>query len=83
MVTKLDWQKIVDDAGFVGAKIIETEDVKVTNRFGGGSVMLNPAEQVIYDTLTGAEMLRDYATVQRGVDWFIENNVEAYSVLLD
>jgi len=77
------WQKIVDDAGFKGAEIIELEDQKVANMFGGGTVMLNPAEAVIYDTLKGAELLQDYKTVAKGIEWFIQNNVEAYSILLD
>ena len=45
--------------------------------------MLNPAEQVIYDIISGAEMHHQYKLVQRGIDWFIKNNIEAYSILLD
>ena len=81
--SRSDWQKIVDDAGFKGAQIIETHSVEVQNRFGGNSIMLNPAEQVIYDVISGAEMHHQYKLVQRGIDWFIKNNIEAYSILLD
>ena len=81
--SRSDWQKIVDDAGFKGAQIIETHSVEVQNRFGGSSIMLNPAEQVIYDVISGAEMHHQYKLVQRGIDWFIKNNIEAYSILLD
>ena len=84
MKTRRDWQAELDKIGFQkGLVILDDEPQTIQNRFGGGSIVLNPVEIAIYDLISGAEMLRDYQTVQKGVDWFISNNVEAYSVLLD
>jgi len=84
MKTRRDWQAELDKIGFqTGLVILDDEPQTIQNRFGGGSIVLNPVEIAIYDLISGAEMLRDYQTVQKGVDWFISNNVEAYSVLLD
>ena len=63
--------------------IFDTEPQLVQNRFGGDSIMLEPDEIAVYDTLTGAEMISDWVTVRKGIDWFIEHNTEAYAVLLD
>jgi len=84
MKTRLEWQAELDKIGFQkGLVIIDDEPKEIQNRFGGGSIVLNPVEIAIYDLISGAEMFRDYQTVQKGIDWFIANNVEAYSVLLD
>ena len=63
--------------------ILDTEPVYVTNPFSGDGVMLSPEEVAIYDVLKGAEMLGQYDYVRKGLDWFMENNAEAYMVLLD
>jgi len=81
--TKSEWQTELNQQGFTGLEILDDEPKKIQNRFGGGSVMLNPVEIAIYDCISGAEMLKDYQTVQKGIDWFIKNNTEAYAVLLD
>ena len=84
MKSRQDWQTELDKIGFQkGLVILDDEPQTIQNRFGGGSIVLNPVEIAIYDLISGAEMLRDYQTVQKGVDWFIANNVEAYSILLD
>lgn len=55
----------------------------VTNPFSGESVVLDPVAVAVYDCIKGAEMIGDYDTVRKGVDWFIDNYPEAYMTLLD
>ena len=64
-------------------EIIDTKSVEVTNPFSGEKVMLEPIAVAVYDCIKGAEMLGEYDTVQKGVDWFIEHYPEEYGVLLD
>lgn len=68
---------------FPGIQILDSEPCEVRNRFGGGSIVLNPEELAVYDYLTGAEIMGDYPAVRKGIDWFMDNNAEAYMVLLD
>jgi hypothetical protein len=58
-------------------------DEFITNPFSGEGIMLTPEEVAVYDTLKGCELVGDYAGVRKGISWFIENNAEAYMVLLD
>jgi len=55
----------------------------ITNPFSGQGIMLSPEEVAVLDTLRGCEIFGDYAGVRKGINWFIENNAEAYMVLLD
>ena len=64
-------------------EIIDTQPVEVENPYSGQKIMLEPIAVSVYDCIKGAEMLEDYDTVQKGVDWFIEHYPEAYQVLLD
>jgi len=68
---------------FPGIAIYDTEPVEVRNPFSGDSVMLTPEEVAVYDYLKGCELMGDYEGVRRGLDWFIDNNAEAYMTLLD
>ena len=63
--------------------ILDTENVRVANRFSGESVMLPPDAVAVYDTLMGAEMMGDYKTVRKGLDWFRRHFPAEYMVLLD
>jgi hypothetical protein len=63
--------------------ILDTEDVRVANRFSGESVMLPPDAVAVYDTMMGAEMVGDYKTVRKGLDWFRRHFPAEYMVLLD
>jgi hypothetical protein len=63
--------------------ILDTEPVQVTNPFSGESTTLTPEEVAVYDTITGANMIGDYKTVRKGLDWFRKVNPSAYMVLLD
>ena len=58
-------------------------DETITNPFSGESVTLPPVAVAVYDCIKGAEMIGDYDTVRKGIDWFMDNFPEAYMVLLD
>ena len=64
-------------------EIIDTKPVEVTNPFSKQKVMLEPIAVAVYDCIKGAEMLGEYDTVQKGLDWFIEHYPKEYGVLLD
>ena len=52
----------------------------VTNRFSGEEYKLSSEELSMYDFIMGAQMVKD---MRKGLEWFKENNSEAYMVLLD
>ena len=62
---------------------VGTESELITNPFSGQSIMLTAEEVAVYDTLKGCEMVGDYDGVRKGISWFMNNNAEAYMVLLD
>jgi len=64
-------------------EIIDTEPVEVTNPFSKQKVTLLPTAIAVYDCIKGAEMLGEYDTVEKGIDWFIEHYPKEYGVLLD
>ena len=68
---------------FPGIMILDNEPVEVRNRFSGAPYTLTPEEVAVYDLLKGAEMCGDYDIVRKGIDWFMDNNAEAYMTLLD
>lgn len=63
--------------------IWDTEPQLVTNPFSGESIMLEPMAIAVYDTTMGANMVGDYATVRKGIDWFRKYFPKEYMVLLD
>ena len=68
---------------FPGIMILDSEPVSVENPFSGESIMLSPDEVAVYDYLKGCELIRDYKGLRKGIDWFIDNNTQAYMTLLD
>ena len=64
-------------------KILDKGPVEVANPFSGEKVTLQPEAVAVYDTIKGAEMLGDYKTVEKGIDWFITHFPKEYGVLLD
>lgn len=68
---------------FPGIQLLDNENVDVQNPFSGETFNLTPEEVAVYDYLKGCELLGDYEGVRRGIDWFMDNNVKAYMVLLD
>lgn len=63
--------------------IIDKKPVMVKNRFSGESCMLEPDAVAVYDCMTGAEMMGDYNTVRKGLDWFRRYFPKEYMILLD
>ena len=68
---------------FPGITVYDTEPVEVKNPFTGEGIELKPEEIAVYDYLRGCEMIGDYKGLRKGLDWFMDNNAEAYMVLLD
>jgi hypothetical protein len=62
---------------------VGTETETITNPYSGESVELPPEAVAVYDTIKGAEMLGQYDTVQKGLDWFRQYYPKEYMVLLD
>ena len=62
---------------------IGTTNEVVANPFSGEKITLNPTEVAVYDYLKGCEMLGQTKDLRLCIDWFIENNIKAYSTLLD
>jgi hypothetical protein len=63
--------------------ILDKEPVRVSNPFSGESCMLTPEAVAVYDTIKGCEMVGDYKTVRKGLDWFAEYFPSEYMTLLD
>ena len=63
--------------------VLDSEPVLVKNRFSGEGVMLVPEAVAVYDSILGAEMIGDYKTVRKGLDWFRKFFPQEYMVLLD
>ena len=68
---------------FPGIMVLDYEPVCVKNPFSGESVMLTPDEVAVYDYLKGCELIGDHKGLRKGLDWFIDNNSQAYITLLD
>ena len=68
---------------FPGIKVYDTENVVVKNPFSGEPATLTPEEVAVYDYLKGCEILGDFKGLRKALDWFIDNNAEAYMTLLD
>ena len=63
--------------------IVGTESEVITNPFSGQSIELTPEAVAVYDCIMGAQMFRDWKSVQKGLDWFRQHFPEEYMVLLD
>ena len=67
------------------------EGDEVTNRFTGKKYTLTAEELSMYDFIMGATILVEMGRskseaitdMRKGLEWFRENNSEAYMVLLD
>ena len=64
----------------------------VRNRFSGEEYELNAMELSMYDFVIGSTIVlemaggykhTDVSLLRKGLDWFRQNNAEAYMVLLD
>jgi len=68
---------------FPGIQVYDTKTVTVMNPFSGESCKLTPEEVAVYDYLKGCELIGDHKGLRKGIDWFINNNTQAYMALLD
>ena len=68
---------------FPGIMVLDKEPVSVKNPFTGETAVLTPEEVAVYDYLKGCELIGDFKGLRKGIDWFIDNNTDAYMVLLD
>jgi hypothetical protein len=68
---------------FPGIMILDTEPVSVENPFSGESVILTPDEVAVYDYLKGCELIGDHKNLRKCLNWFMNNNAQAYMTLLD
>ena len=68
---------------FPGIQVYDEVDVKVVNPFTGEGCMLTPEEVAVYDYLKGCELMQDHTGLRKALDWFIDNNADAYMTLLD
>ena len=68
------------------------EGATVRNRFSGEEYELNNVELSMYDFVIGSTIVlemangykhTDVSELRKGLDWFRQNNSEAYMVLLD
>jgi hypothetical protein len=62
---------------------VGTQNETIRNPFSGEAVELCPEAVAVYDTIKGAEMLGEYRTVRKGLDWFIKYFPREYMILLD
>jgi hypothetical protein len=63
--------------------VFDKEPVEVKNPFSGQSCMLEPDAVAVYDCISGANMMGDYKTVRKGLDWFRKYFPQEYMILLD
>ena len=55
----------------------------VHNRFGGGSIEIEPLAVALYDYIMGCELIHNYKGMQQGLTMFRKHWGQAYTVLLD
>ena len=58
-------------------------DVTIKNRFSGQECTMPCFAAAVYDVIIGAEMLGEWQTVRKGLDWFKQYFAEQYMVVLD
>lgn len=64
-------------------EILDETNVEVANPFSGAKVMLTPQAVAVYDCIKGAEHLREYDIMEKGIEWFRTHYPKEYMVLLD
>ena len=73
-LTMLDLSYIIQDM---------TDIITRTNPFSGVSVELTMEEAVRYDQVKQDEINENYGRMNKGQEWFMKNNVDAYYKLID
>jgi len=59
------------------------EEVTIKNRFSGQKCTMPCFAAAVYDVIIGAEMLEQWDTVRKGLDWFKQHFTKQYMVVLD
>ena len=67
----------------VGLPEDPTSESIIKNRFGGESCTLPAFAVAVYDVIMGSELLKDWNTHRKGLDWFSRNFTDEYYILLD
>ena len=67
----------------IAKETLNTKEVEIANRFSGEKTTMPEFAAAVYDTIIGSEMLGDYDTVRKGLDWFKEHFAKQYMVVLD
>ena len=67
----------------IAKETLNTKMTKVRNRFGGEETELPEFAVAVYDVIMGSEMLQDWKTHRKGLDFFIKYFPKQYMVLLD
>ena len=92
-MTKMKGLRIKQTAYYDGKKIplpfliaketLNCKMTKVRNRFNGDETELPEFAVAVYDVIMGSEMLQDWKTHRKGLDFFIKYFPKQYMVLLD
>ena len=75
--------KLVRISPDIQVVIMDEKEQEIKNPYSGVSCVLNPLEIAVYDLLKGCERLNNYELMGKCINWFMENNAEAYMILLD
>jgi len=67
----------------IAKETLNTNMTKVRNRFNGDETELPEFAVAVYDVIMGSEMLQDWKTHRKGLDFFIKYFPKQYMVLLD
>ena len=71
------------DLSYMIPDMTKKETITRTNPFSGVSVELTMEEAVRYDQVKQDEIDENYGRMNKGLEWFMKNNVDAYYKLLD
>jgi hypothetical protein len=63
--------------------VVGNNPENITNPFTSESVKCPPDFVAVYDTIKGAEMLGNYDTMDKGIDWARKYYPDLYMKLLD
>ena len=67
----------------IARETLNTKEVEIANRFSGEKTTMPEFAAAVYDVIIGSEMLGDYDTVRKGLDWFKQHFAKQYMVVLD
>ena len=67
----------------IAKETLNCKMTKVRNRFNGDETELPEFAVAVYDVIMGSEMLQDWKTHRKGLDFFIKYFPKQYMVLLD